>query len=276
MLTSDLIVAVSHSTAADIRTYFPEVGHIPICVAPLGVSVGPAPALAGKCVDYVVVLGTLEPRKNAKAVLECLSRNPELFDRAKFVFIGGWGWGETAQDLVRENGLADQVARGNIVFTGYVSNQARDALVSNAQLVIYPSRYEGFGLPVLESLALGTPVLTSYSSSLPEAGGEVADYCDFDSPDSFLSALRSMLARSRFPDSGRREWAQQFNWTTTYRTIRDAALPAACADESGVSLPPLRGKVVGVARRMRGSAAPPSDSAPDPSPQPSPARGEGE
>ena len=230
MLTSDLIVAVSHSTAADIRTYFPEVGHIPCLVAPLGVSVGATPALAGKVEDYVVVLGTLEPRKNVRAVLECLSGHPDLLAETKFVFIGGWGWGETAHELVRECGLADEIARGNLVFTGFVSNEARDALVANARFVVYPSRYEGFGLPVLESLALGTPVLTSFSSSLPEAGGDAADYCDFDSPDSFLAALRAMLARPRFPDARRKEWAQGFDWTKAYRTIRDAALGHALVD----------------------------------------------
>ena len=229
MLTSDLIVAVSESTKADIRTYFPEVGHIPCIASPLGPCVVPVTPLDRKVADYALVLGTLEPRKNVAVILECLSQNQDLLSEVRFVFVGGWGWGETAGELVLEYGLLEHVTKENIVFTGFVSDRVRDALVSHARMVIYPSRYEGFGLPVLESLTLGTPVLTSYSSSLPEVGGDVAEYCDFESPESLVNALKTILSHPRYPDEARKAWAAQFSWTKTYREIKDAALADAMA-----------------------------------------------
>jgi glycosyltransferase involved in cell wall biosynthesis len=230
MLSSDLIVAVSQSTRIDIETYFPQARQIPCIVAPLAAAQTIANGVRRSAEDFVLVLGTLEPRKNVDLVLEVLSENPDLFDAAKFAFVGRSGWGETIATLVGKYGLTDRVASGDIIFTGFVSDPARNALLANARLVVYPSRYEGFGLPVLESLACGAPVLTSFSSSLPEVGGEVAEYCDFDSKDSLVAKLKSMLARPDHDSAQRTAWAGQFTWANTYRRIRDAALDHALAN----------------------------------------------
>jgi glycosyltransferase involved in cell wall biosynthesis len=230
MLTSDLLVARSEATLMDIRTYFPQVADIPCIVArgaPEAGEVRPLPP-GRKPVDYVLVLGTLEPRKNVRFILECLARHPEILAETKFVFVGRWGWGASTLEVIESFGLAEQVANGRIVFTGFVSDEARDQLVAAARLVVYISRYEGLGLPVIEALRFGTPVITSYSSSLPEVGGDLAHYCDIDSPSSFHAALTRILSDERSDQArqSRIAWAGEFAIKDSYRRIRDAALAA--------------------------------------------------
>ena len=231
MLSSDLLVAVSDSTQADLRTYFPQVAHIPCLVAKIAPHVrgGAIQKLDRKPVDYVLVLGTLEPRKNIRVILQCLADHPQLLDDVSFLFVGRKGWGDSEIALATDLGLGQQILEGKILFTDFLSDNARDLLLSCARLVVYPSRYEGFGLPIAEALALGTPVLTSYSSSIPEVGGESAHYCDIDSPADFYQSLSSLLrSGASFADKqARMTWASQFSWRATYEKIREAALALA-------------------------------------------------
>jgi glycosyltransferase involved in cell wall biosynthesis len=233
MYSSDLIVAVSESTKADIRTYFPQLHDIPCIVAPLAPSTDHTVTFDDETAaePYVLILGTLEPRKNVEIVFDVLTENREILDRYKFVFVGRWGWGTSAADMIENRGFTDTVERGRLVFTGFVSDRVRDRLIRHARCVLYPSHYEGFGLPILEALSFGTPVITGYGSSLPEAGGAVATYCDVKSVASFANALRSVLDSAESLSSAararRRAWAAQFTWPATYRTIRDAAIALA-------------------------------------------------
>lgn len=229
MLSSDLIVAVSQSTLTDILTYYPQLSGIPNIVVPLAPTTSDKPSAAAEVEPFVLVLGTLEPRKNVEVVLECLSRRRDLLQAARFVFVGRWGWGPDTDKLIDTYGLSAAVAEGRIVFTGFVADAVRDALMRQTRCVVYVSQYEGFGLPVLEALAAGTPVITGIGSSLSEAGGDVALYCDVSSADAVAGALQSVLAS---PDSAverarRQAWAAQFQWATTYQRIKDAALSAA-------------------------------------------------
>lgn len=231
MLSSDLIVTVSQSTLTDIQTYYPQVAAIPKVVAHLAPTISDTPPASAPVEPFVMVLGTLEPRKNVEVVLEVLSRRSDLLERARFVFVGRWGWGLDAQKLISAYGLAPAIESGRIAFTGFLADAARDALMRNAACVLYVSQYEGFGLPVLEALASGTPVITGYGSSLPEAGGDAAHYCDVGSAQSVAEALQMVLAspeiRSASAAAGRKAWAAQFSWETTYKRIRDAALSVA-------------------------------------------------
>jgi glycosyltransferase involved in cell wall biosynthesis len=195
--------------------------------APDSGKVQPLPP-ARKPVDYVLVLGTLEPRKNVKFILDCLADHPEILSDTKFVFVGRWGWGAATHEVIEDLGLAEHVAKGRIVFAGFVSNEARDQLVASARLVVYVSRYEGLGLPVIEAFRYGTPVLTSYSSSLPEVGGDQAYYCDIDSPSSLYESLTAILSEKQ-PEQARQTrlaWASKFAFKDSYRRIKDAALAA--------------------------------------------------
>ncbi len=134
------------------------------------------------------------------------------------------------QDLVASHGLGEAVARNRLQFPGFVADAVRDALIANAQCVIYPSRYEGFGLPVLEALALGAPVVTGRGSSLSEAGGDQAIYVDADSPTALAAAVKTACADDGAAAIARRQaWAGQFSWWKTYERTRDLTLASASA-----------------------------------------------
>jgi len=123
---------------------------------------------------YILTLSRLEPRKNHVRLLEAfaLARSEGLAHR--LVIGGGKGWlYERIFSRVQELGLADAVT-----FTGFVPEADLPALYRSAAFFAYPSLYEGFGLPIVEALAAGLPVLTANNSCLPEAGGEGAIYVD--------------------------------------------------------------------------------------------------
>ncbi len=120
---------------------------------------------------FVLFLGTLEPRKNLSTLIEAYAQlRKEYAISEKLVIAGGRGWlYNTIFEKVQSLGLASEV-----IFPGYVSDEELALWYRAASAFVYPSLYEGFGYPVAEALACGTPVVTSNVSSLPEAGSNVA------------------------------------------------------------------------------------------------------
>jgi glycosyltransferase involved in cell wall biosynthesis len=124
---------------------------------------------------YLVYVGTLQPRKNLARLVEAYAKLLEASEEAsssklQLVLVGQKGW--LADDLlsqVRKLGLGERV-----VLTGYVPDSDLPALLSGALAFVFPSLYEGFGLPLLEAMACGTPVVCSNTSSLPEVTGDAA------------------------------------------------------------------------------------------------------
>ncbi|MGH2493167.1 MAG: glycosyltransferase family 4 protein [Ktedonobacteraceae bacterium] len=139
---------------------------------------------------YLLYLGTLEPRKNIPALLEAYRELREVYSRKeKLVLAGGKGW--LYDDIFAQAqrlGLASEV-----LFPGYVSNEEQLLWYHGASAFAYPSLYEGFGLPVAESLACGVPVVTSNVSSLPEAGGDIALTVDPLDSHALAAALQRAL-----------------------------------------------------------------------------------
>jgi glycosyltransferase involved in cell wall biosynthesis len=125
---------------------------------------------------YLVVLGTREPRKNLARLFEALTLFPNILARSRLLVVGKAGWLTESQSVPLL--VQDMIARGRIVLTGYVSGYEKYRLLARAQATIYPSLFEGFGLPVLESLSLGTPCIASWSSAIPEVGGHACFYFD--------------------------------------------------------------------------------------------------
>ncbi|NEX64481.1 glycosyltransferase family 4 protein [Noviherbaspirillum galbum] len=119
--------------------------------------------------EYLLAVGTLEPRKNLASVLAAYSRLPGAL-RARFplVVTGMNGWGMESLSA----SLRQMVDRGEVRLTGYVPQANLPALYSGARAFVYPSLYEGFGLPPLEAMACGTPVIASNRASLPEVVGD--------------------------------------------------------------------------------------------------------
>lgn len=161
---------------------------------------------------YVFALSTLEPRKNYPRLIRAFHaarRDSGLFHRLVIGGKKGWLYDEIFA-TVRELGMDRDVH-----FPGFVDDSDLPALYSGAEFFAYPSLYEGFGLPVLEALACGTPVLTSDNSCLPEAGGEGALYVDAESVESIAEGITRLATlpdlRARLSAAGVVH-ARSFSW----------------------------------------------------------------
>jgi glycosyltransferase involved in cell wall biosynthesis len=220
--TADRVVAVSASTAADIEREMPfaasRVRVTPLGAAELG-EPGPKESLAELSLfgPYFLFVGTLEPRKNLGRLLAAWSRLPPgLAGGAVLAVAGGEGWGGVnVQAMLPALGLQDRV-RG----LGFVSDQQLATLYAHALFLAMPSLYEGFGLPLLEAISRGVPVLTSNISSMPEVAGDAGVLVSPLDVDSIARGLAQMLGNSRF----RAELAghalasaQRFSWDRSAR-----------------------------------------------------------
>ena len=191
----DLFFCNSEFTKEDVALYL-DIPVSRIKVAMLGTSKPASLPELSISERYICILGTFEPRKNNILIFEMLSQHPEWLDKYRFAFIGRFGWGRDIQDIFENYPIVkDGFNSGRIIFTGFISEEDKWVLLRNAVCSIYGSLYEGFGLPVIESLSCYTPVVASFSSSLPEVGGELVEYFDpFDSQ-SLDQALRRCIRR---------------------------------------------------------------------------------
>jgi glycosyltransferase involved in cell wall biosynthesis len=214
------IIAVSRSTASDVA----RLGggyEGPIHVVPLGGSIpvgteDPSAALERLRVPrpYVLFVGTLEPRKNLIRLIRAYRRTALRVPHA-LVLAGPLGW--RSEPIRRELAVR---GHGRVVATGRLSEADLDALYRGADAFVYPSMYEGFGLPVLDAMIRGVPVVTSNTSSLPELVGEAAIQVSPSSTASITTALDGLLTdpgeRSRLSAAGR-EKARGYSWERTAR-----------------------------------------------------------
>lgn len=138
---------------------------------------------------YVLAVGNLQPRKNFLRLIEAFAVLRRDGVAAQLVIAGQARWRHSAlQQRVTEMGLA-----GDVIFAGYVADADLPVLYSGAAAFAYPSLYEGFGLPVLEAMTCGAPVVTSNTSSLPEVAGDAALLVDPQSVRDIAAALRAIL-----------------------------------------------------------------------------------
>ncbi|MCA9900826.1 MAG: glycosyltransferase family 4 protein [Ardenticatenaceae bacterium] len=158
---------------------------------------------------FVLHVGTLQPRKNIPVLIDAFARqdDPEL----KLVLVGGKGWlYDEIFRQVQALGLADRV-----IFTGYVPDDDLPLWYNAAELLVFPSVYEGFGLPVVEAMACGTPVIASNSSSIPEAVGEAGLLFAPNDVETLASQMTAVLTDTTLKNKLRQqglEHAQTFSW----------------------------------------------------------------
>lgn len=230
LMTNDITFTVSRSTAEDVLNFYPEVADRPLVVSHLGVDWTHIPAEVRerelRTEPYIFVLGTLEPRKNVGIVLDLLQRDPKLADGHRVVFGGRVGWGDAFERQLERRGLSALAENGRIVQTGFITEIVKYRLLKHASAVVYPSLYEGFGLPLAEAISLGAPAVTTASSSLPEVGRGFARYFDPDSLDSFADALQAAIDGGPMLVSRTGEtleaWRDYFSWSRCWSQIRDA------------------------------------------------------
>lgn len=138
---------------------------------------------------YFLFIGTLEPRKNLLMALRAHAQLPDAIrQHFPLIIVGGEGW--RAQDTARE--IAAAGAAGYVRKLGYLERDELSDVLASAKLFIFPSLYEGFGIPVLEAMACGVPVISSNAACLPEIGGDAARYVD-PSDQIGMSALMAEL-----------------------------------------------------------------------------------
>ena len=140
---------------------------------------------------YILYVGTLEPRKNVEKLIEGFNSARKNMEGYKLIIVGKRGW----QDQTIFNKVTALKLENEVVFLGYVPDEDLPALYNLAQAFVYPSLYEGFGLPVLEAMACGTPVITSNLSSLPEVAGEAGILIDPMNIEAIAEALQKVIAQ---------------------------------------------------------------------------------
>jgi glycosyltransferase involved in cell wall biosynthesis len=166
---------------------------------------------------YILYVGTLQRRKNLVRLVEAYAHLLEQHDIPhKLVLAGSKGWGyEEVYAAVERSGVADRIK-----LLGYVPDEDLPGLYSGADLFIYPSLYEGFGLPVLEAMACGTPVAVSSTSSLPEVAGDAGCYFDPYNVAEIAQAIGHVLTNSDYKDELRQKGLSQVQYFTWRETAR--------------------------------------------------------
>ena len=162
---------------------------------------------------YALAVGALEPRKNLRTVVAAYSRLPAAERlRMPLCIVGPPGWGDIALPA-QSRALRDE---GSLRFLGFVSDAELRDFYAEARVLLYPSLYEGFGMPVIEAMAMGTPVVVSASSSLPEAAGMLGRLVEPLDVDAWTDELRRAVHVEDASDSEaaikRRAHALLFSW----------------------------------------------------------------
>jgi glycosyltransferase involved in cell wall biosynthesis len=208
------VLTVSEQTRLDLVEHY-GIPDKRIVVTPNGVD--PLFSAKGARSDgppYALFVGTLQPRKDPLAALEALALVP---GELRLVLVGpDKGSGAEARRAAARLGL-----NGRVTFTGHVEKQQLAELYRGAACLVFPSRYEGFGLPVVEAMASGTPVVAAASGSVPEIAGDAAVLVEPGNPASLAGGIERALAdRERLVRAGL-ERAKLFSWAETARQTLD-------------------------------------------------------
>ncbi len=215
------IIAVSESTKHDLIRYY-GISPAKVDVVHNGVDPDFRPVPSAKVADFrrqhklpdrfILFVGTLEPRKNVTCLIEAYARLPG--SRPPLMLLGGKGWlYDEIFSRVEMLNLQDEV-----IFVGYVPAEELPLWYNAASLFVYPSLYEGFGLPPLEAMACGTPVVTSAASSLPEVVGQAGLLADPTSSEALAAAMEQVLAHPDVQEEMGRAGlvrAKNFSWQRT-------------------------------------------------------------
>lgn len=194
---AEALIFDSQSSQKDAERILP-IGDNLRSVAPLGVSPQPIeednscdklPAELSGSTRYLLFVGTIEPRKNIVRIVQAFERIAKQHPRLQLVFAGKLGWyTDEIVAAIKNSPMSERIHS-----LGFVSDDQKWALLRNCQVLVYPSLYEGFGLPILEGMAAGAPVVTSNLSSMPEAAGDAALLVDPLDVEAIANAIAVLL-----------------------------------------------------------------------------------
>jgi glycosyltransferase involved in cell wall biosynthesis len=242
-LRADRIVCISLSAERDVAAFFPAsrgkttVIHIAHHAERFRDRGPPGLADAG-AVRRILMVGDIDRRKNLHNVylaLPLLKRR--MGDaRLELLIVGNDGQRQHFASLEQE-----AMKHADLRWTGYVSDDELPELYRSADVFVFPSLWEGFGIPVLEAMSSGVPVVCSDLSSLPEVGGNCAVYCDPYEPSSIADAIHAVLtmtpaARETAIAKGR-EWADTFTWNRAGTQMIDLIKEISLANPKSVDTP---------------------------------------
>jgi len=212
------IIAVSQNTRDDLIKYL-KIPDGKISVIYNGVNHNIFKLYNTKLLDkpYILYVGAERPRKNLERLFEAFAELKTGFPELRLVKVGPSGRSQRfRRDTMRK--LASLGITQEVIFVNHVSELDLAYYYSSAALLAYPSLYEGFGLPPLEAMACGCPVVTSNNSSLPEVVGEAGIMVDPHNTDSLTQAMRQVLTDSELRDNMIRkglEQSKRFSWEKT-------------------------------------------------------------
>lgn len=194
--SSDLVVVNSSFTKSRIIAHYKYPSN-KIAVVPIPPAEHIEPDLSiitkhGLGSPFLLFVGTIEPRKNIINLVKGYSNiNSKLREKYTLVLAGGKGWKDAESlDLIRKL----QKKGVNIILTGYISDAQKAALYQNAAICVQPSLYEGFGMPILEAMSYGKPIVCSSLAVFYEVAGDAAEYFDADNPDELTLCLERILS----------------------------------------------------------------------------------
>lgn len=201
------LIFVSKSTQSDFLKLFPDYSGKNVQIyeaADADFIPTPKPDL-----NYFLTVGTREPRKNLTNVFKAFKSLRQDYPNAKLKVAGKYGWGEDVAPI------------DGVKILGYVPRKKLIKLHQNALALVYPSLYEGFGLPILSSLSCGVPVVTSNLSSLPEIAGNAALFIDPTKPNAIKNAMHQILSSKDLYQKLKKEsllQAKKFSWKKTAKS----------------------------------------------------------
>ncbi len=232
---TDLIVTGSHDAAEGLRTRFHPPGEIvvihhgvdharfqPATDDPLTRATDESLlARHGIAAPYIAFASTIEPRKDVPTLVRAFARIAHAHPDVQLVLAGGDGWGvDEARAAIAASGVATRILR-----PGYVDDATLGALFRRAEVIAYPSLVEGFGMPALEALASGTPLVTTSGSALEEVVGEAGLLVPPNDPAALAEALATVLdepaVATRLREAGP-AWAAGFTWERSIDAHLDA------------------------------------------------------
>ena len=149
------------------------------------------PAVKNEKEQYLLFVGTLQPRKNLVNIIRAFSLIADRIDYS-LVIVGGSGWKNSPISELIET--LEKPVRDRIVFKGYVDGDELARLYRRARLFVLPSLHEGFCLPILEAMASGTAVLTAPRTAIPEVFGDAVEYADPLSPEDIASKMKELIS----------------------------------------------------------------------------------